>query len=276
VIVHIVSADQLKLWARDVPPTSEKLARTFWPGPLTLVLARAGSVSDLVTGGGDTVALRVPSHPLARSVLDAFQTAKGDAPAGLAAPSANRFGRVSPTTAQHVAADLGTDVDLVLDGGACEVGIESTIVDCSGDEPAILRPGGLAAARIEEALGRPLAIPGPDAPRAPGTLSAHYAPRAKVQLVTRRHIIDTLATNRGRRVAVLALEVNVPRLPAALSAVVPVIPAVYARSLYANLRALDAANADLILIEMPPETPGWAAVHDRLRRAAAGSQPKRR
>lgn len=183
-------------------------------------------------------------------------------------PSANRFGRVSPTTAQHVAEDLGADVDLILDGGACEVGIESTIIDLSHGEPALLRPGGIARAQIEKLLEAPLAEATPASPRAPGSLRSHYAPRARMQLVSRRQIIEAMATNRSRRIAVLALEVSVARLAAALCVVVPVIPAAYARSLYANLRTLDATGADLILVEMPPETASWAGVLDRLRRAA--------
>jgi L-threonylcarbamoyladenylate synthase len=223
-----------------------------------------------VTGGADTIALRVPSHPIAQGLLSAFATLVPEGePVGIAAPSANRYGKVSPTTAQHVAADLQADVDLILDGGACELGIESAIVDLSGEQPAMLRPGRIPASDIERVIQGPLAAPGADSPKAPGTHAVHYAPRAKVQLVNRRQIIETLSTNRGRRVAVLALEVSVPRLAAALTAVVPAVAAQYARSLYANLRTLDAAGADVILVEMPPDTPAWTGVMDRLRRAAA-------
>lgn len=269
VIVHLRGVEDLPRWTISVPEAAQRLAAAFWPGPLTLVLRRAPGVLDAVTGGTDTIAVRVPAHPLARGLLDAFA---GQLPAGravgLAAPSANRYGKVSPTTAQHVAADLHADVDLILDGGPCELGIESAIVDLSGDEPAILRPGRITAAELEQALGAPLGAPHEASPKTPGTHAVHYAPRAKVQLVTRRQIIDRLS-GRGRRVAVLALEVSVPRLAASLSAVVPVIPAQYARTLYANLRALDAVGADLILVETPPDTPAWAGVLDRLRRAAA-------
>jgi L-threonylcarbamoyladenylate synthase len=269
VIVHLASAHYLPQWAREIPEAARALAKAFWPGPLTLVLKRAPAVLDAITGGADTVALRVPAHPLAQQVLAAFCAARGEGqPAGLAAPSANRFGRVSPTTAQHVVADLANDVDLVLDGGACQVGIESTIVDLSGDEPAVLRPGSISAAEIEKVLQRPLASTPEQAPRVPGSHPVHYAPRARVKLATRRQIIDALATNKGRRIAVLALEVSVPRLASSLAVVVPVIAPVYARLLYANLRLLDATGADLILIEMPPASPGWAGVLDRLRRAA--------
>jgi L-threonylcarbamoyladenylate synthase len=268
VIVHVAGVEQLPRWSCDIPPEALKLAEAFWPGPLTLVLKRSESVLEAVTGGAATVALRVPAHPLSQALLSAFAAAASEAPAGLAMPSANRFGRVSPTTAQHVVDDLGASVDLVLDGGPCEVGIESTIVDLSGEEPALLRPGGVPRGQIEAILERPLADSSPEAPRVPGSLVSHYAPRARVQLATRREIIDAVATNRSRRIAVLGLEVSIARLPAGLAVVVPVIATQYARGLYANLRALDATGADIILVEKPPETPSWAGVLDRLRRAA--------
>jgi L-threonylcarbamoyladenylate synthase len=268
VIVHLASAAELPRWAAEVSPHAQKLAAAFWPGPLTLVVKRAAHVLDAITGGQDTVALRVPGHPLAHELLAALRGPDdGTCISGIAAPSANRFGKVSPTSAEHVRADLGADVDLILDGGPCEVGIESTIVDVSGEVPAILRPGGITAAQIETLLGIELAAASPSSPAAPGSLPAHYAPRAKARLAKRVQIIEELVTNRGRRIAVLALEVSVPRLAAALTAVESVVPASYARALYENLRRLDAAGADLILIETPPETPAWAGVLDRLRRA---------
>ena len=268
VIVHLASADDLPLWAADVSPHAEKLASAFWPGPLTLVVRRAAHVLDEVTGGQDTVALRVPRHPLAQALLAAMRDGgDGGRPLGIAAPSANRFGKLSPTSAEHVRADLGADVDLILDGGDCEVGIESTIVDLSGELPAILRPGRITAAQIEKILDIQLVNSSESSPVTPGSLAVHYAPRAKAKLAKRLQIIEQLATNRGRRIAVLALEVSVPRLAASLTAVESAVPASYAHSLYANLRRLDAAGADLILIETPPDTPGWAGVMDRLRRA---------
>jgi L-threonylcarbamoyladenylate synthase len=270
VIVHIENADQLERWCAEVPDAARRLAQAFWPGAVALVLRRASTVLDAVTGGADTVALRVPSHPVAQALLRAFATlVPHGEPVGIAAPSANRYGKVSPTTAQHVAADLHADVDLILDGGPSELGIESAIVDLSGERPAILRPGRISAADIERALQEPLVAPDATSPKAPGSHAVHYAPRAKVQLVNRRQIIEALSGNRGRRIAVLAIEVSVPRLAAALTAVVPAVAAQYAKSLYANLRTLDAAGADVILVEMPPETPAWAGVLDRLRRAAA-------
>ena len=262
VIVHLGEAAQIDQWAREIPDYACKLAKAFWPGALTLVLRRAEGVSDAITGGQDTVGLRVPSHPLAQELLHAFG-------GGIAAPSANRFGRVSPTRAEHVRADLGADVDAVIDGGPCEVGIESTIVDCSGEQPAILRPGRITAAQLESAAETTLATPGADAPRAPGALHRHYSPRAKVRLLKRTGMIEALTTHKGKRIAALAMEVSVPRLPQALLIVEQAVAAEYSRTLYANLRTLDASGADVILVEMPPDTPSWAGVLDRLRRAVS-------
>ena len=271
VIVHLADAEQLSDWAAEVPPGAMKLATRFWPGPLTLILKRKPGVSDALTGGQDTVGLRVPSHPVSQALLRAFGGA-------IAAPSANRFGRISPTRGQHVIDDLGNDVALVLDGGPCNLGIESTIIDYSAGHPVLLRPGALALAQIADIVGEEVRLPAPpaaegeegsgDTPRVPGSHAAHYAPRARMRLMKRVEIIDTLVEHKGQRVAVLALEVAVPRLAQALLAVVPAVPSQYAKALYANLRALDASGADLILVELPPDTPSWAAVMDRLRRAA--------
>jgi L-threonylcarbamoyladenylate synthase len=260
VIVHLADAAHLEAWARDIPAAARRLASAFWPGPLTLVLKRAAGVLDAVTGGQDTVGLRVPSHPAARALLEAYG-------AGIAAPSANKFGRVSPTTAMHVFADFGLAVPLVLDGGACPVGIESTIVDLSGARPRLLRPGGVPLAGIEEALGEAVGMPDAQAPRAPGSHASHYAPRAQVKLVRRVEMLEALASHKGRRIGALALEVSVPRLGSHLQRVVPVVPGPYAHDLYAHLRALDAQNVDVILVEAPPKTPGWSAINARLARA---------
>jgi L-threonylcarbamoyladenylate synthase len=186
---------------------------------------------------------------------------------GIAAPSANRFGRLSPTSADHVRADLGPAVEGVIEG-QCEVGIESTIVDCSGEAPVVLRPGKITAAEIEAIAGLELADPGEASAKAPGTLPVHYAPRAKLRLLRRTEFIEALSTSKGKRLAALLLEIPVPRLPAAQVIVLPAVAASYARNLYANLRVLDATNADVILVESPPESPAWAGVLDRLRRAA--------
>ncbi|MEO8040870.1 MAG: L-threonylcarbamoyladenylate synthase, partial [Betaproteobacteria bacterium] len=196
VIVHLADRGQLGSWAREVPDAANRLADAFWPGPLTLVLKRALGVSDLVTGGQDSVGLRVPSHPVAQALLRSFG-------GGVVAPSANRFGRISPTTAEHVRAELGMRVDLVLDGGASDVGIESTIVDVSGAVPALLRPGMIGLAQLEAVLGRLVVSPSSDSPRAPGTLAAHYAPTTPLQLLERA-AIDRHLAHTGERVAVLA------------------------------------------------------------------------
>lgn len=267
VIVHLHDSAELKDWAREVPTAAVALAEQFWPGPLTMILRRGPAVPDIVTGGQDTVGIRVPSHPVAQRLLAAFG-------GGVAAPSANKFGRISPTQAAHVAADFGQYAPLILDGDTAKVGIESTIVDLSGDMPRLLRPGAITAAQIEEVLGIPPSGQDNDAPRVPGALAKHYAPRAAVRLVNRVEMIDLLAGNRGRRLAVLALEVNVPRLSAAQVRVVPAVATQYARTLYTNLRELDATGADLILVEQPPQTPAWAAVNDRLTRAARSADSK--
>jgi len=258
VIVHFADADAAFSWAREVPDAARRLAAKFWPGPLTLVLKRAPHVGDFVTGGQDTVGLRVPVHPLAREVIAAFG-------GGLAAPSANRFGRVSPTTAQHVREDLGTDVDFVLDGGPCGVGIESTIVDLSRGAPVLLRPGGISRAELEAALGAPVALPDVEAPRVSGSLAAHYAPRTPARLVSPGALEAEIA-RLGTTAAVLAFGPPDERVDFWLR--MPREPAAYAQKLYAALRELDGTGCAMLLIESPPAVPEWQAVLDRLRRAA--------
>jgi L-threonylcarbamoyladenylate synthase len=269
VIVHLAGSVQLAQWAREITPLAQNLAAKFWPGPLTLILRRADAVSDLVTGGQDTVGLRVPSHPVAQALLKAFGS-------GIAAPSANRFGRVSTTTAAHVAQELGDRVDYVLDGGASEIGIESSIVDATGVAPVLLRPGHISAREIEAAAGVPLAAPHADTPRAPGMLAAHYAPATTLLLLEADLLLELAATlaQQGKRTAVLARSTRQPLLDGITWIAAPVDPAAYAHDLYANLRALDAAGCDAILVEQPPQQVEWIAVNDRLMRAAAGSQQR--
>ncbi|HTP94574.1 MAG TPA: L-threonylcarbamoyladenylate synthase [Burkholderiales bacterium] len=263
VIVHLADAVQLDAWARDIPQAARVLARTFWPGPLTLVLRRQPHVLDAVTGGQDTIGLRVPSHPVARRLLAAFGS-------GIAAPSANRFGRVSSTSAEHVQAEFGDEVGIVLDGGPCEVGIESTIVDLSGAAPALLRPGGVPAGDIARALGTVLGSAQPGAPRAPGSLARHYAPRTPLMLVEGDLLVELAAslTRQQQKVAVLALSALRPLLEHVVWRAASAEPAAYARELYASLRELDAAGCDVLLVEQVPDAPEWLAVRDRLARAA--------
>ncbi len=269
-IVHIPSAAHMDRWGRNIPEVARALAKMFWPGPLTIVVQRGAGVSDAVTGGQDTVALRVAAHPVAMKLLELFG-------GGIAAPSANKFGRVSPTLARHVFTDFQLHVPLILDGGATNVGIESTIVDCTSDPPRVLRPGGINIAQLEPLIGKSDGPIGADAPRVSGSLPAHYAPRAAVRIVKRVELLEQLGQNKGRRIFVLGFEVSVPRLAQSHQRVVPVVAAAYQRTLYATLREFDAAGADLIFVEAPPRTIAWAAVWDRLERAATAhaQKPKR-
>jgi len=257
VIVHFADADLAFSWAREVPQAAKKLAAKFWPGPLTLVLKRSSKAGDFVTGGQDSVGVRVPSHPVAQELLRAFG-------GGIAAPSANRFGQVSPTTAAHVREDLGKDVELVLDGGPSEVGIESTIVDLSGREPALLRPGKISAAELEAVLGSPVLVKQVDSPRHSGGLERHYAPKTPARLVP-THELDQEIARLKDKVAVLAFSRPDERVDYWLR--MPREPQAYAQKLYAALRELDSARCESILIEAPPEAPAWAGVRDRLERA---------
>lgn len=257
-IVHLPDASALDDYARDIPEAARRLATHFWPGPLTLILRRQPRVPNEVTGGQDTVGLRVPAHPLARQVLAAFG-------AGLAAPSANRFGRISPTSAQHVRDEFGAALPIVLDGGDCAVGIESTIVECSGAAPRILRPGMISADEIAAVIGPLQSQPEAAAPRASGTLEKHYAPRTPMRLLARTDFADA-----GADALVLVLVLG--NLPAGCDGIaLPRDPTGYAHALYAALRELDARGARELLVEQPPDGPQWLAVHDRLRRAAAGA-----
>lgn len=263
VIVHVKDLAEAATWAQAMPPGARLLAQAFWPGPLTLIVPRAAHVSDTVTGGQPSVGLRVPSHPVARALLSAFSAAGGR---GIAAPSANRFGRISPTTAQHVRDDLGEDVAMIVDGGPCDVGIESTIVAFDGERPLLMRPGGIGADALARVLGERLHAPGTDAPRASGTLASHYAPRTPSRLVPPESLPD------DRDVAVLARTVD-PQGPLWIAA--PRDASAYAHDLYANLRALDAMGARAIVIEDVPPEAGWDAVRDRLARATRGEDDDR-
>lgn len=255
VIVHLGSANLLKDWAVNVPETAYALAERFWPGPLTLILKRREGVADAVTGGQDTVGLRVPGHPVALELLRAFG-------GGVAAPSANRFGHVSPTTAAHVRAEFGDAVP-VLDGGPCGVGLESTILDLSGGVPRLLRPGAVTQTDLEDVLGVPVGARDENAPRASGTLERHYAPGTETLLVADAVSLST------ERDTVLSRRDKPQGAEAERWLVLPDAPAAYGRKLYAALRDLDALGCEHLYIETVPDTTSWAAVRDRLGRAAA-------
>ncbi|MFE3203106.1 L-threonylcarbamoyladenylate synthase [Embleya sp. NPDC059237] len=267
-IVHIGGAEQLDDWVKDVPATARLLAEHFWPGPLTLVLRRGSRVPLEATGGLETVAVRVPDHPVALALLAAFG-------GGVTAPSANRFGRVSPTTANDVRAEFGEAVDFVLDGGPCEVGVESTIVDVTGDVPSILRPGGVTREDLEAVLGFPLSVPSTSPIRVPGRHPSHYAPQARVVLVEPEKIVAEaeLARDLGHRVGVF-LPAPLTGTPVRAHAVVavPASTAAYARGLYGFLRRLDRQGCDLIIASLPEEEGLGLAIANRLRRAA-GPRP---
>jgi L-threonylcarbamoyladenylate synthase len=282
-IVHLADAASLAQWAEGIPQGAWDLAAAFWPGPLTLILKKQPWVPLAVTGGQDTVGLRVPAHPLTLELLDAFAAARAPGAAGIAAPSANRFGRVSPTTAAHVREELGNKVSMVLDGGPCTVGIESTIVDFSRGMPEILRPGAISPDDIARTTGVLPCVRGRagmghethEMPRVSGSLDAHYAPLTPLRQVESGALSEeiTRLVRAGRRVAVLAHSACALRdasLVCHWQTAVPE-PAAYARELYANLRALDALGADVILVEEVPGGLAWQAIDDRLRRACAGS-----
>lgn len=266
-IVHLPDVSHLSRWAVDIPAAAEQLAAAFWPGPLTLILKRAGSVPDAVTGGQDTVGLRVPNHPLALELLHAFD-------GGLAAPSANRFGHISPTTAAHVAEELDGRVAMILDGGPCTVGIESTILDLSRGTPEILRPGAIGAEDIARMMGTmPRASGSGATPRVSGSLDAHYAPRTPLVLIASDALPFAVrhAMVANERIAILAC------IPPAITderivwRIAPTDAVGFAHDLYANLRALDALGCARIVVQRPPASAPWRAVNDRLQRAAAGS-----
>ena len=271
VIVHLADAALLSHWARAVPAGAQRLADAFWPGPLTLILPRTARAADVVTGGQDSVGLRVPSHPVAQALLRAFAAAGGT---GIAAPSANHFGRISPTTPRHVADDLADRVALIVDGGASAVGIESTIVAFVDGAATLLRPGGVAAAAIERVLGAPLRTPDDGVPRASGTLASHYAPRTPARLVAGAELVASLQALPAP-VAVLARTVARPAGFAGTWIAAPAEPARYAHDLYANLRALDATRAATIAVEAVPDDAAWQAVRDRLVRATCGDTDDR-
>ncbi len=264
VIVHLADAGLLDRWATDVPPWARTLADALWPGPLTLIVPRADTVLDAVTGGQQTVGLRVPAHPLTLAVLSEL----GD---GVAAPSANRYGQVSPTTAQHVLAELGDrldpDRDLVLDGGPCPVGVESTIIGAWDGTPRLLRAGAVTASQVAALLGRDVSL-AVDGVRAPGSTATHYAPRATVITVEPDAIADAV-DGVAPPFGVIALADVRPPGAAHVRLAAPSDADEYARVLYAALRAADDAGLGVVVAVLPPDTGVGHAVRDRLQRAAA-------
>ncbi|MEX8194992.1 L-threonylcarbamoyladenylate synthase [Comamonas guangdongensis] len=271
-IVHVADSTAITRYAKEVPLFAQQLIDAFWPGPLTLILPRLPHAAKASTGGQDSVGLRCPSHPVAHAVLQACQQLTPPV-WGVSAPSANKFGRVSPTTAQHVATEFG-DRLLVLDGGACAVGIESTIVDCTRGQPVLLRPGAITRDDIERACGlRPLSkeeLPA-HTPRASGTLLAHYAPNAKVRLMDARQLqsaLDLLSAD-GKNIAIYCRSPLKCSSPAIVLRAMPEQALAAARELFGTLRDFDELGAQLIWIETPPDTSDWEGVRDRLQRAAA-------
>lgn len=258
-IVHISGADQLSRWCHQVPEMAYALAERFWPGPLTLILPQSKAPSE-VTGGQTSVGLRVPSHPVAQALLKGFG-------GGIAAPSANRFGRISPTRAHHVREELGDRVSIILEGGDCKVGLESTILSLAGPVPCLLRPGAISRSELESVLDQ--TIQGADkAPglRASGLLESHYAPRTALRLIPSEQILSQAKTA-SHRTVIMCLR-DLPAPPLAHHIRMPQAPGDYGMCLYATLRELDQGQYDLILAEIPPSEEAWAAVHDRLGRAS--------
>jgi L-threonylcarbamoyladenylate synthase len=269
VIVHLAPEADLSYWAAGIPEHAEKLIAAFWPGPLTLILKRAAHIPAAVSGGQDSIGLRCPSHPVAQALLREFKGGHG----GVAAPSANKFGHVSPTTAQHVRDEFGDELSCILDGGQSEVGIESTIVDLSRGGVALLRPGGIGADRIEAVLGIKPTAPDAAAPRVSGALDSHYAPATPVVVVEAERLVDAVGKLCAAGKRVVTIQRQGTLVPGVLTArMMPVLPEGYAHDLYAALRDMDHAGGDVILVEALPEIQGWAGVNDRLRRAAFNGQ----
>jgi L-threonylcarbamoyladenylate synthase len=266
-IVHLAEPGDAERFAREVPAVARRLMAAFWPGPLTLILPRREAVGAAAAGGQSSIGLRCPSHPVARALLAAAQQL---GVAGVAAPSANRFGRISPTQASHVADEFGSAL-MVLDGGACELGIESSIVDCSRGRPVLLRPGVLTRARIEAVAGEPLQAPDADAPRASGTLAAHYAPNAKLRLMSQQMLTSALQLlgDQPLKLAVYSRGVPLGAASGVRHRRMPSLPDQAAHELFSVLRELDAEGVQLIWVEEPPSDPAWDGVRDRLLRAAA-------
>jgi len=257
-ILHLADESQVSHWASTVPNSAKLLARRFWPGPLTLILPRSKHVTNAITGGQDTVGLRVPDHPVALALIRAMGQF-----GGLAAPSANRYGRISPTTAAHVREELGDKVDMILDGGACQVGLESTIVSCIGDSVTVLRPGGVPLPALEELLQQKIMVADSSSAeiRVSGSQLSHYAPLTPLELCHSANLWQRVAALGRQGMRIATIEWSTPYS-------MPANPVAYGQLLYATLRKLDEARFDLLLVEAPPATAAWMAVTDRLQRAS--------
>jgi L-threonylcarbamoyladenylate synthase len=269
-IVHVAATDDVAYFSPQPGQQAQRLMDAFWPGPLTVIVQRHPAHGAAAAGGQNSIGLRMPAHPAALALL---QAARALGVRGVAGPSANRFGRVSPTRAAHVEQEFGPAL-WVLDGGDCPVGIESAIVDCTRAQPALLRPGQLGRSAIEAVLDQALAAPDAASPRAPGTLAAHYAPRAAVRLFDPASLAEELrrlSAEPARRPGSVGVYSRVaPRsLPVWVWRPMPATPAAVAQELFSVLRDLDAAGVASILVEQPPASPEWDGVRDRLQRAAA-------
>jgi len=265
-IVHIASDRYLKDWATDIPERAYQLTRAFWPGPLTLILKKAPFVSPIITGGQDTIGLRCPSHPVAQAVLQVFQ-------GGIAAPSANRFGYTSATSANHVRQDFGDEIPLVLEGGVSQIGIESTIVDLTSNSPTILRPGMITQAELEAVLKCPALLSSKNSPRVSGSLASHYAPKTPTSIFEWNDLLahcNKLAPT--DQVTVIAREKAPFHLPQIIWKEMPDNAERYAQLLYHTLRESDQLGVREILIEQVPHEGDWAAIYDRLKRATVRNE----
>jgi L-threonylcarbamoyladenylate synthase len=258
VIIHVFDLEHISQWVKFLPETAIQLDKHFWPGPMTLILPAAEHVSSFITGGQDTIGIRMPSHPLARELLKAFGGA-------IAAPSANRFGRISPTTSDHVRKEFGDTVRLILDGGSCQLGIESTIIDLTHQPPRLLRPGPLNIEQIEKMSGVKVIEHQENTTRVSGNLASHYAPQTPVYLMTNEQL--QAAVIQEKNIAVMSLSSCQGNPIARVQ--MPHDAEAYAHELYAELRRLDELKLQKILIEMPPSTLQWHAIHNRLIRAAS-------
>ncbi|WP_347988331.1 L-threonylcarbamoyladenylate synthase [Methylomonas sp. AM2-LC] len=262
VIVHLARAAQIYDWAESVPDTALILAEAFWPGPLTIILNKNAQVSLAVTGGQNTVALRIPANPVALQLLEAFGN-------GIAAPSANRFGHISPTQAGHVAEELGDSVDCILDGGPCSVGVESTIIDLTDTHPTLLRPGRITRSQLKNVLHTEIRLSSQNKIRAPGLLAVHYAPHTMALLCPAETLIAMVdeMCSKGKNIGILAFSDVIAALPCPHLIQLPECAEHYETALYSALRELDNLQLDTILIEQPPDHEAWAAVNDRLNKA---------